>query len=319
MEGSKLFESYRALGYYTNHIPIQILYHERLKESFIVTCVGKSYHIYNASKLGISRVSDPQEMDISCMLASGNRIYIAVGNRIRGIERNKQDALEFVKHKHEVHTLIAFGKHFISIDKHSNVIVWSIESQEPYLEMVFSNSVFEITTALHPATYVNKIVFASAQGSMQLWNIKTNKMLYEFAGWGQPVTVLKQAPAIDVVGIGLANGDIYIHNLKFDETIVKFTQNWGPVTGLAFRTDGIPVMISASTEGHLAVWNLEDKRLSSQIRNAHDASGECLPCDRACQVHSIIYHHTCRSATKHFCFFGLYLGSVLAYLSEVIR
>lgn len=273
MEGSKIFESYRALGYYTNHVPIQVLYHERLKENFIVTCVGKSYHIYSASKLGISRISDPQKSDINCMLASGNRIYVAVENNIRGFERNKQDFLDFVKHTHEVHILVAFGKHFVSIDKNSTVIVWSIETQEPYLEMNFSNDVFEITAAVHPATYVNKILLASSQGALQLWNIKGNKMLFEFTGWGHCVTILKQAPAVDVIGIGLASGDIYIHNIKFDETIMKFTQDWGPVTGLAFRTDGAPVMISASTQGHLAIWNLDDKRLSSQIRNAHGASG----------------------------------------------
>ncbi|XP_067941794.1 WD repeat-containing protein 36-like isoform X2 [Watersipora subatra] len=278
MEGSKLFESYRALGYYTNHIPPQIMYHERLKENFIVTCVGKSYHIYNASKLGISRVSDPQDSDITCMLASGNRIYIAVGTNIRGIDRNKQDVLEFKKHKYEVHTLVAFGKHFLSVDESSHLIVWSIETQEAYFEMNFSNEVFQISTALHPATYVNKALLASVQGSLQLWNIKTNKKVYEFSGWGHAVTVIKQAPAVDVIGIGLDSGDIYIQNIKFDEVIMKFTQDWGPVTGLAFRTDGIPVMISGSSPGHLAVWNLDDKRLSSQIRDAHDASVTGLEC-----------------------------------------
>lgn len=273
MEGNRIFESYRALGYYTNHVPIQIMYHEKLKENFIVTCVGKSYHIYNASKLGISRVSDPQKADINAMLTSGNRIYCAIGNDIMGFERNKQDVLEFVKHEHQVHTLVAFGKHFISVDRNSTVIVWSIETQEPYLEMNFSSNVFDISTAIHPATYINKILLASSQGALQLWNIKTNKMLFEFSGWGHGVTALKQAPAVHVVGIGLTSGEIYIHNIQFDETIIKFTQDWGPVTGLAFRTDGSPTMISASTQGHLAVWNLEDKRLSSQIRNAHDASG----------------------------------------------
>lgn len=273
MEGSSVFESYRALGYYTNHIPIQIVYHERLKESFIITCVGKSYHIYNASKLGLSRVSDPQEDEINCMVANGNRIFVAVKNKIRAIERNKQDIIEFVGHECDVHILLAFGKHFLSVDKDSKVIVWTFHNREPHLEMTFSNSSFCISTVLHPATYVNKILLGSTQGSLQLWNINTNKLLYEFNGWGHGVTMLKQAPAIDVVGIGLTSGDIYIHNIKYDEVVLKFTQDWGPVTSLAFRTDGIAAMISGSTEGHLAVWNLDDKRLSSQIRNAHDASG----------------------------------------------
>ena len=37
---------------------------------------------------------------------------------------------------------------------------------------------------------------------------------------------------------GLENGDIYLNNLKFDETVVKFHQDWGSVTALTFRTDG---------------------------------------------------------------------------------
>lgn len=277
MNGSKIFENYRALGYYTNHVPLQIFYHERLKENFIVTSVGKSYHIYNASKLGISRVSDPQDDDISCLLVSGNRIYVAVKNNIKGYERNKQDFLEFQKHERVVHLMITLGKHFISIDKGSTVIVWSIESQEPYLEMNFNNETFEISAVVHPMTYVNKVLFGSAQGTLQLWNVKSNKMLYEFSGWGHAVTVLKQAAsAIHVIGIGLANGSIYIHDIQMNETVVKLTQDWGPVTGLAFRTDNAPVMISASTQGHLAIWNLEERRLISQVRNAHDASGERL-------------------------------------------
>lgn len=33
--------------------------------------------------------------------------------------------------------------------------------------------------------------------------------------------------------------------------------------------DGVPVMASASTMGHIAVWDLEKKRLHSEIRDAH--------------------------------------------------
>lgn len=33
---------------------------------------------------------------------------------------------------------------------------------------------------MHPNTYVNKILFASNQGLMQLWNIASNKLVYEF-------------------------------------------------------------------------------------------------------------------------------------------
>ena len=39
-----------------------------------------------------------------------------------------------------------------------------------------------------------------------------------------------------MVGIGLQSGKIILHNLKFDETVMRFHQEWGPVIGLTFRT-----------------------------------------------------------------------------------
>lgn len=47
---------------------------------------------------------------------------------------------------------------------------------------------------------------------------------------------LWQAPAVDVVAVGLADGRVILHNIKFDETIVTFTHDWGPVTAVSFRT-----------------------------------------------------------------------------------
>ena len=63
----------------------------------------------------------------------------------------------------------------------------------------------------------------------------SRNMIYSFEGWGSSVLVLAQSPALDIVGAGLANGDVMIHNLKTDTTLMKFTQDWGPVSIIAFR------------------------------------------------------------------------------------
>ncbi|XP_016142106.1 WD repeat-containing protein 36-like, partial [Sinocyclocheilus grahami] len=78
-----------------------------------------------------------------------------------------------------------------------------------------------------------------------------------------------QTPAVDVVGVGLASGQIIIHNIRFDETLMKFQQDWGPVTALSFRTDGHPIMASGSPIGHIGLWDLEEKKFVTQMRNAH--------------------------------------------------
>ena len=48
-----------------------------------------------------------------------------------------------------------------------------------------------------------------------------------------------QAPAVDVIAIGLSDGRVVLHNIRYDETIVEFKQDWGPVTALTFRTGTI--------------------------------------------------------------------------------
>ena len=60
------------------------------------------------------------------------------------------------------------------------------------MELEFDKDSFDITTVLHPSTYLNKVIFGSKQGSLQLWNIHTNKLLYTFSGWKSQVTVLAQ-------------------------------------------------------------------------------------------------------------------------------
>merc|ERR1712130_240119 len=77
---------------------------------------------------------------------------------------------------------------------------------------------------------------------------------------------------------GLLSGDIYLHNLKYDETVVKFHQDWGAVTGLGFRTDDKATMVSGSPKGHLAVWDLEERKLEAQMRESHQASVTGLVC-----------------------------------------
>lgn len=44
--------------------------------------------------------------------------------------------------------------------------------------------------------------------------------------------------------------------------------------------DGHPMMVTGSTIGHIALWDLESKKLKSQIRDAHEGAVvgmQCLP------------------------------------------
>lgn len=277
---SKIFSPYRALGLVSNHIPLTIRYIQRRKENLIVTTVGNSFHTYGANKLGILSVSNPHVDPINSITSDAYHVYTASGNDIYAWRRGSELKHKYSGHKAAVHCMMSFGPHLIAVDKTNVLKVWDIKAESLYLDMEFPPKSFEISCISHPATYLNKILIGSKQGKLQIWNLKTNKLIYTFDGWNSPVVVLEQAPAPDVMAIGLADGRIILHNLKFDETVVEFKQDWGKVTGISFRTDGNPVMVTGSEQGHVALWDLKERRLSSQLRNAHrgPVNGiRCLP------------------------------------------
>jgi U3 small nucleolar RNA-associated protein 21 len=103
---------------------------------------------------------------------------------------------------------------------------------------------FTASKILHPHTYLNKILIGSCEGVMQLWNIKTMKMIYEYKGFNAKINCLSQSSVLDVIGIGLEDGRIIIHNLKLDKTIATFNQGSIPVLNLSFRTDKQPILAS---------------------------------------------------------------------------
>jgi len=81
----------------------------------------------------------------------------------------------YVGHEEPVHLLLPFGAHLVSVDEASRLKVWDVEAAELYTQIDFEPESFAVTALLHPATYVNKILLASRQGQMQLWNIHTRK------------------------------------------------------------------------------------------------------------------------------------------------
>ncbi|XP_019387266.1 PREDICTED: WD repeat-containing protein 36 [Crocodylus porosus] len=266
---SVLFAGFRALGMYSGSLPHVLRFHQRHREFYLVVAVGSSFHTYNVKKLGIVAVSNALLQDITCLAADRMLVFASYGSLLHAFARNKEVVHIYEGHKADIHLLQPFGDHVISVDVDNVLIVWDVQSEEEYLQMNFDKAVFAVSAIMHPSTYLNKILLGSEQGSLQLWNIKSNKLLHSFPGWGSGVTTLEQAPAVDVVAIGLVSGYIIVHNIKFDETLMKFEQDWGPVTTISFRTDGHPVMAAGSAIGHIALWDLEEKKLISQMRNAH--------------------------------------------------
>ncbi|XP_065216967.1 WD repeat-containing protein 36 [Planococcus citri] len=269
---SKIFASNRILGYVSNGVPLVTRYIKRRKENLVVTCVGKSFYTWGCNRFSLLSVSKQHTDDIICLAADTFLIFTSSGTQVEAWRRGVELIQTYRSSSNTaIHLLLPFGPHLIGVDESNTLTVWDIKTTDIYVELNLPSETFRVTAICHPNCYINKILLGSENGSLQLWNINTSKLIYTFVGWDSAVTVVKQAPALDVVGIGLRNGRIIIHNIKQDETLMTFMQDWGCVTSLSFRADGTPTMVSASSTGHIVIWHLEERRVVSQMQ-AHDAS-----------------------------------------------
>eukprot|EP00041_Stephanoeca_diplocostata_P026608 m.720409 g.720409 ORF g.720409 m.720409 type:complete len:924 (-) comp23004_c1_seq1:188-2959(-) len=268
-----IFEPYRALGLICNHV--RSVVQTRGNDHFVTTCVGDAYHVYNCAKLNLVAVGLAHDQ-IDTIAVQKHDTIVACGPDVSVWRRGKRIG-DLPGHDAGVHTILAFGNIICTVTDSNILRVFDLNTRDLYLTLEDLNGeYFQISTLVHPSTYLNKVLLGSRQGRLQLWNINSKKMIYEFPGWKSPVTYLEQSTVVDVVAIGLEDGHIIIHNIKQDKTVMKFFQDGGPVTGISFRTDGHPIMASGNTAGTIAFWNLEEKNIDSVVHDAHNGAVSTL-------------------------------------------
>ncbi|KAH9497868.1 WD repeat-containing protein 36, variant 4 [Dermatophagoides farinae] len=226
------------------------------------------------------------DSDITLLASDSKFLFTAASNEIFAWKHGHRWKIKSYKddlRQNQLHHLMVLGGQLLAIDCNQNLICWDISTQEITAYIAFNSEVTTaedsttnstiITAILHPATYINKILIGTQQGRLQLWNISKQKLIYQYNGFGSEICSLVQSPALHVVAIGHHSGLIVLHQLQQDTMIMKFQQEFGPVTTISFRTNDsstFALMISGSRRsGHLAIWNLDEQRLEQQMRDLH--------------------------------------------------
>ncbi|XP_016960808.1 WD repeat-containing protein 36 [Drosophila biarmipes] len=278
-ESSCIFRRNRALGYVSNHVPAVTRYILRRRDTLLITCIGRSFQVYTANHFRLLHVSGLHPDEITALATDRLHTYSASNKCIFAWRAGKHIRHVYRGHQKDVHLLLPFGTSLIAIDRDNVLKVWNIPTEDVYLEVPFRSEEFQITAVAHPPTYINKIVLGSQQGQLKILNIKKNIVVCTLSHHKSRITCIEPAPALDVVAVGHGDGAIVLVNLKFDELLMKFHQDWGQVTKLSFRTDGPPILVSACSNGYMAFWNLEERKLAGQVQ-AHEESvttAICLP------------------------------------------
>ncbi|KAI5080871.1 hypothetical protein GOP47_0004054 [Adiantum capillus-veneris] len=268
-----IFEPYRALGYITDNIPFVV--QQRGLENFVTVSVGKAFQIFNCAKLSLVFVAPQLEKRIRSLACWRDYTYAAAGRSIF-VFRRAQQVAQWSAHQSKIVHIVALGDHILSADSKGWIFVWeatNLEKEAAPVRNFFVEEPVLPTCLMHPDAYLNKVIVGTEEGSLFLWNISTGKLLYKFKGWGSPIRCCVSSPALDVVGIGCGDGKIYVHNLRFDETVTTFSHTTrGSVTALSFRTDGQPILAAGGSSGVISIWNLEKQKLQGVIKDAHESA-----------------------------------------------
>ncbi|PWW76120.1 WD40 repeat-like protein [Tuber magnatum] len=173
--------------------------------------------------------------------------------------------------------LVVFGDWVVGV-LDWGMAVWRRETREVYTTIEVDNR-GEITAAVHPSTYLNKMVIARMGGVLEIWNVKTGKKIYTIlspvASTGKElleIASLVQTPAISVLAIGFSTGEVHLH-IQADRPLFTLGGSAGDIiaaTSHVATDSGGNMLAVGHNDGDITLWNLKKRRIAATMRNAHD-------------------------------------------------
>lgn len=265
---SQILRPYKTIGVFLDGN--KPLYYSAGKKDFLATSTGNSFKIYKLPELKIKLLGPHLPHSISAISAVNEFLYIATKNEI--IQMKYYHIVNrFQGHSEKVQQLLNMGSVLLSSDRGNNIFVWHTETAA----LLHSFQVdFDLTHMIHPITYLNKILIVGRRNA-EIWNINTQKLIYSFESTlssilndKTDIISVECSPIIDIVALGLSHGVICFLNIKTDKILFSLRQGTSP-EALAFSKADKAVMASGDCNGTVYVWDLNEKKLLSTIKNAH--------------------------------------------------
>ncbi|KAE8144346.1 Utp21 specific WD40 associated putative domain-containing protein [Aspergillus avenaceus] len=301
--GSKVFSPFRVLS--PTSVPFTSV---RLGKATyqITTSVGRSVQTYDLRRgLSLVFISRPQTPDnITATVAWQDKIFAAWGGLRSGspggvwvFKRGKKIAsLEIPTDLAEPITqLIVFGSWIVGCTS-KHVQVWKNTTYEYYTTLVPqrirdpSGEKLYTGKICNMPTYLNKIFVGRQDGGVDIWNVKTGKLIHTMppaSSEASAVTVLSPTPVLSLIAVGYKSGSLFIRNVDTDQIVLSVRADLtdhSRITSVAFRTDGLGagedgrmpgVMATACKDsGDITIWDLNNNgRVMGKLRTAHRISG----------------------------------------------
>ncbi|KAL8828254.1 MAG: hypothetical protein Q9170_006682 [Blastenia crenularia] len=299
----KIFAPFRAIGLVSpTSVPFTSL--SLGKTSFqITTSVGRCLHTYDLRKgLNLVFVSRPQTPAyITASVAWKDRVLAAWGGDgthknigVWAFQRgNKVGELDVpVGLTEAIKELIVFGSWIVGRCS-TRIEVWKSANYEHYTTITPNASQNSKTGSTlsggicNMPTFLNKILVGKSDGSVDIWNVSTGKLVYtifppDLASGA--ITSLQPTPAISLVAVARTDRSITIQDIRTDTAVMKLnvrSTHSTKITSISFRTDGYGagedgqkagIMVTAGTDdGDVTFWDLNNGgRVVGVLHSAHN-------------------------------------------------
>ncbi|KAG0677697.1 hypothetical protein C6P40_000714 [Pichia californica] len=275
---SKIFSPFRTIGHVSNGIPFAI---GTLGSTFyIVTIVGKSFQIYDASTLHLLFVSNKQTSDpISSVTARSHFVFCSYGNKIGVFRRGRLEyEMEIPnvlnKLNFRINKLLIFNAYLVACTDNKVYIFENKESTDKFPTTFYTsfeiNQIYgTIVDVIHMPTHMNKIVVATSK-HLLIYNIKTGKNIFITDEFTENITSITPAPVINFIAIGTSEGICKIYNIKKVKTLKNInTGSKSLITSISFRTDGNPHIVCSLRNGDLFFYDLNRNARIHHSPNVH--------------------------------------------------
>lgn len=194
----------------------------------------------------------------------------------------------------KVEHLLAADDLLFCVGQDRRVVVLEVKTGKLVGEFLVEHSE-EVRALVLPAGYTNKLLVATTEGSLHLYNFKTGVCLwYSKRETGVQLLSLAASSYKDVIAYGTSHGRVVVLNFGTNEEIMSFNlEGKGAVTALAFRTDR-SVLVSGTSAGDVVLWDLENRCLEGVLTRGKQVRSEieALETPHTNTVHSILVLQT---------------------------
>ena len=265
--------------------------------------MGRCLHTYDLLKgLNLIFLTRPQTPgDITATLAWKDRVFAAWGGEaisshvgVWVFKRGKKvgELERPLGLSESINQLIVFGS-WVVASCSTRIEVWKSATYEHYTTLTPSISRKAGQGAIlsggicNMPTYLNKVFVGKQDGSLDIWNLSTGKLIYTIhppSASSGAVTTLEPAPALSLLAIARADGSVVVHDIRTDKAVLNLNSNESQpstIRSISFRTDGLGagddgskagIMATAGTgDGDVTFWDLNNGgRITGVLRGAHN-------------------------------------------------